>query len=318
VSTRSSGTPQLSVVTPVFNCLAYSKEMVESLRATLPRDMAHEIILVDDGSTDGTREWLSGLGDPFRVILNERNVGFGAATNRGAAQARGSILALLNNDLVLERGWLGPMLGALERLGTRAGLVGNIQFSAGSRELDHAGIRITLKGKPEHDRRPPALASLALRPVRRAVAVTGACILVRSDTWNRLGGFDEAYFNGCEDVDLCLRARKAGLINCVALRSRVLHHVSSSPGRKRRDEENTRILVLRWRRELAELGSREWTAEHFGRLVQDPRDFPDALEAWRMVLFMARVRGTPPATSLAGMNAAIDRELARWREMSSD
>jgi len=317
VAMRSTGTPRLSVITPLFNCLHHSKAMVESLQASIPRGLSHEIILVDDGSTDGTREWLSGLGEPFRVIVNERNLGFGAATNRGAAQARGRVLALLNNDLVLARGWLQPMLGALGALGRRAGVVGNVQFNAESLELDHAGIAINLKGKPEHDHRPPSLACLLLRPRRRAVAVTGACVVVRRDTWVRLGGFDEVFFNGCEDVDLCLRARKAGLRNCVALRSRVLHHVSASPGRKRRDEENTRILVERWRDELARLASREFTWLHFCKVVREPRDFPDPVDAWRMVFFMLGLSGRPPEVTLAQANAAIDLELARWRGMSS-
>lgn len=318
MSTRSPGTPRISVITPLFNCLSHTRAMVESLRASLPAGLSHEIILVDDGSTDGSREWLSGLGDPFRVILNERNLGFGAATNRGAAQAKGAVLALLNNDLILARGWIGPMLRALDALGPRAGLVGNVQFDAATLGVDHAGIFINLKGKPEHDRRSPGVASLLFRPVRRVAAVTGACVLVTRDAWLRLGGFDETYVNGCEDVDLCLRASEAGLVNCVALRSRILHQISASPGRKLRDEENTRRLVLRWRGELALLGSRDWTWDHFCRVVRDPRDFPDAIEAWRMAFFMTRVRRSPPATSLAGMGVAIDGELARWRELSSD
>ena len=53
--------------------------------------------------------------------------------------------------------------------------------------------------------------------MRIAFAVTGACVLVRASTWRRLGGFDKAYRNGCEDVDLCLRANEAGLVNAVAL-----------------------------------------------------------------------------------------------------
>jgi O-antigen biosynthesis protein len=292
--------------------------MLESLRLTLPRGLSHEIILVDDGSSDGTRDWLSGLGEPYRVLLNERNLGFGAATNRGAAVARGGILALLNNDLILRRGWLGPMLAALASLGSRAGLIGNIQLDASTLGVDHAGIHINLKGKPDHDRKAPGVASTMLNPVKRVVAVTGACVVVAAGVWRRFGGFDEGYVNGCEDVDLCLRAGDAGLVNAVALRSRVLHHVSASPGRKLRDEDNTRRLVLRWRDRLALLGSREWTWDHFGRVAQDPRDFPDALEAWRMAFYMTGVRRKPPATSLAGMNEAIDGELARWRKMFSD
>jgi O-antigen biosynthesis protein len=148
VSPRSSGTPRLSVITPLFNCLGRTQAMLSSLRASVPAGVSYEVILVDDGSTDGTREWLAGLREPYRVVLNERNLGFGAATNRGAAVARGRILALLNNDLVLRRGWLPPMLWALRLLGRRAGLVGNVQIDASSGEVDHAGIFVNEKGYP--------------------------------------------------------------------------------------------------------------------------------------------------------------------------
>jgi GT2 family glycosyltransferase len=292
--------------------------MVASLAATIPAAVRYELILVDDGSTDGTRAWLAGLATPGRVILNETNLGFGGATNRGAAEARGSVLALLNNDLVLEPGWLEPMLGALRSLGRRAGVVGNLQYNAASGRLDHAGIRINLKGKPEHVRAEPTRLERALRPVRPAAAATGACLLVRTETWRRLGGFDPAFVNGCEDVDLCLRARRSGLRNAVALRSRVRHHISASPGRKRRDEENTRRLVFKWRDELITLASREWTWTYFRPLLREPRDFPDPAEALRLAAYLGHLRRTPPASARAGMGAALDTELARWWEMFSD
>ena len=318
MSTRSPAAPLLSVITPLFNCLPYTQAMVASLLASIPARVSYEVILVDDGSTDGTREWLATLGPPFRVVLNERNLGFGGATNRGAGVARGRVLALLNNDLVLARGWLRPMLHALRSLGRRAGVVGNLQLNAATNELDHAGIIVNLKGKPEHDRRPPRWVEHAFLPVRRVAAVTGACLLLRADTWRTLGGFDEVFVNGCEDVDLCLRARDRGLRNAVALNSRVRHHISVSPGRKRRDEENTRRLVLRWRDTLAELASREWTWVHFCPIVPEPRDFPDNAEALRMAAYLCHLRRPPPPTALAGMGEAIDAELARWREMFSD
>lgn len=319
MSPRSSGTPRISVITPLFNCLDLTRAMVESLRLTFPRRIAHEIILVDDGSTDGTRDWLSTLGEPFRVVLNERNLGFAAATNQGAAIARGSVFALLNNDLVLCPGWLGPMLRALDSLGPRAGFVGNVQVDALTGEVDHAGIYFNRKCKPQHDRREPGLASLVFSPVRRVAAVTGACVLVQEAAWRRLGGFDEAYVNGCEDVDLCLRMAGAGLVNAVALRSRVLHHVSASPGRKLHNEENTRRLFQRRREQIALIGSRRWTWRRYRRLfLGDPRDFPVSAEAWRLALYLSHIRRVPPAGALAAMNGAIDRELARWRKLISD
>jgi glycosyltransferase involved in cell wall biosynthesis len=80
VETRSTGAPHISVITPLFNCLEHTQAMLASLREAMPPGVSHEIILVDDCSTDGTREWLAGLGDPVRVILNERNVGFSSTT----------------------------------------------------------------------------------------------------------------------------------------------------------------------------------------------------------------------------------------------
>jgi GT2 family glycosyltransferase len=295
--------------------------MLESLRESIPAGVSYEVILVDDGSTDGTREWLAGLGGAYRVILNKRNLGFGAATNRGADIARGKVLALLNNDLVLRRGWLPPMLWALRLLGRRAGLVGNVQFDAASGAVNHAGIFVNEKAKPEHMRGLPNPFSILLRPHPRVFAVTGACVVVRAETWRRLGGFDETYINGCEDVDLCLRATDAGLENVVALRSRVLHHVSASPGRKVRDEENTWRLVRRWRERLAQAfcdyNLRPWTWEHFWGLIPEPRDIPDRAEAFRTALYLAHLRSRAPAVTLVLANEAIDRELARWQEMFS-
>ena len=317
MSRRTPDQPYLSVVTPLYNCLPLSRAMLESLHASIPPRISYEVILVDDGSTDGTREWLAGLKAPYRVVLNDRNQGFAGSTNRGAAVARGEVLALLNNDLVLSPGWLGPMLFVLRLLGRRAGLVGNVQLNASTLEVDHAGIYVDEKCKPQHDRRPPSLAQRTLRPIRPVFALTGACLVVWTETWRRLGGFDEGYRNGCEDIDMCLRAEQVGLVNAVALGSTVLHHVSSSPGRKANDEVNSRRLFLRWRDRLAFEACREWTWEYFTRLLADPRDFPDNWDALLTALYLMRLRRVPPAVAMEAKQAAIDLELARWQKILS-
>jgi GT2 family glycosyltransferase len=314
LASRLLPAPRVSFVIPLYNCLSLTQAMVASLQATLPAGLSHEIILVDDGSTDGTRDWLATLGPPFRLVLNERNLGYAVANNRGAAIARGEYLALLNNDLVLTPGWLEPMLAAHRSLGQQAGLIGNVQRDFRTGKIDHTGIFINLKGKPEHQREVPAGFSKFFTRVYRVDALTGACALLTRALWEQLGGFDEGYVNGCEDVDLCFRARAAGLVNAVALRSVVRHHISSSLHRKRRDEENTYHFTRRWRRELALCAAWRWCRDYYESSPLEPREHGYGFEGkiWLHALGLTK---TPPAKVLVAMDAAIGLELARWEEM---
>ena len=306
---------EVSFVIPLFNCLPLTQAMVASLQASLPPGLAHEIILVDDGSTDGTREWLAPLRAPFQVVLHDRNLGYAAATNRGAALARGEFLALLNNDLVLAPGWLEPMLAAHHRLGARAGLVGNVQRETRTGAVDHAGIVLNLKGKLEHRRTLPAPPARWLAPVRAVAAVTAACVLLDRALWQQLGGFDERYVNGGEDIDLCLRAREAGRVNVVALRSVVRHHVSASPRRKDRDEQNTYRFTRRWRPELWRLVDRPWCWQYLEANWLGPRDPTGHTAARRMLFYILHLRPSPPPEAFVALNSALAAELARWQEM---
>ncbi len=309
---------QVSFIIPLFNCLPLTQAMLASLQASLPDGLPHEIILIDDGSTDGTRAWLATLRDPpFRVLLNERNRGYAATNNRAAAVARGERLALLNNDLVLTPGWWEPLLAAHTSLRDRAGLVGNVQRDAKSGAVDHAGLVVNLTGKPVHARKQPSVFSRMLFPVRHVPAVTGACVLVERALWRQLGGFDEGYVNGGEDIDLCFRARAAGRINAVALRSVVRHHVSSSPGRKIRDEENSFRLARRWRPELiaaADDGTRTWCRNYLARALAEPQaaEYRLALAA---SAFLGRLRRSPPAEAVAAVTAGLQGEFTRWEHM---
>ena len=317
-STASGPPPRVSVVIPLHNCLPLTQAMLRSLEATLPEDVSREVILIDDGSTDGTREWLGTLqGSGIRVLLNEHNLGYAATNNRAAAIARGGFLALLNNDLILLPGWLERMLAAHASLGNRAGLIGNVQLNARSGAVDHAGLVIGVTGKPQHVRAiPPALVRW-LSPIRVVPAVTGACMIIERALWQKLGGFDEGYINGGEDIDLCFRARAVGRVNAVALRSVVRHHVSASPGRKARDEENSYRLARRWQREFiaaADYGRRAWCHGYLAQALLTPqsREYRLAIAAG---LFLARLRATPPVEAVAAIDEGVHREFARWESM---
>jgi GT2 family glycosyltransferase len=247
-----SGLVQVSFILSLFNQLPLTQACVASLRATVPAGLAHEIVLIDDGSTDGTRDWLQSLGSsngpralaaPVRIILNEHNVGFAASNNRAAREAHGDILFFLNSDLELLPGWFEPMLAAFTLL-PAVGLVGNLQRRHTDRRLDHRGVLLDFLTRPRHDRRAFTLKSF--RPYSIYRAVTAACCAIRRETFFEFGGFDESYRNGYEDIDLCLCLEAAGRTNYVANRSVVLHHVSASPDRFARESDNLKLFLGRW------------------------------------------------------------------------
>lgn len=234
---------KVSFVTSLYNCLALTREMLASLRDTLPPKLDYEIVLIDDGSTDGTREWLSTLGAPFRVLLNEHNLGFAASNNRAARAASGNLLFFLNNDLVFLSGWFDPMFEPFTQR-QDLGLVGNLQMSHRENTLDHCGVRFDPLGRPFHDRRYPFYKRFrALSPYR---AVTAACCAISREVFLDVGGFDEVYRNGYEDIDLSLRLRARGYRNYVVNRSVVRHHVSASPDRFVRENDNLKLFLRRW------------------------------------------------------------------------
>jgi hypothetical protein len=152
------------------------------------------------------------------------------------------------------------------------------------------------------------------QPVRPVPAVTGACVLVERALWQQLGGFDENYVNGGEDVDLCFRARAIGRVNAVALRSIVHHHVSASPGRKARDEQNSCRLATRWRDEFVQEGTRAWCREFFAKAVLEPES-----GHYRVTLaaaaYLAHLRSTPPPEAIAAVERGLAGEFTRWEKM---
>lgn len=311
----------VSFVIPLYNCLAHTQECLRTLRDTLPEDLEREVIFVDDGSTDGTRAWLSSLPSASRnssarekivVILNPSNAGFAASCNRGARSANGETIFFLNNDLVLLRGWFQPMFDLVSRR-AQAAVVGNVQLSAADKHVDHAGVIFTHKAKPEHETRRPWLSRLAGE--RAVPAVTGACFAIRRAVWNQLGGFDEEYRNGGEDIDLCLRAQAEGYTNYVVLRSIVLHHVSQSAGRKVRDEQNSRRLTERWRTQIAFLSARAWARHHLETAWHGARDPGDFASAARLLFLSLGILRRPSLAAVCGADRAIETEIQRWREM---
>jgi GT2 family glycosyltransferase len=258
---------KVSVVVPFFNHLRECQEMWKSLVATMPSSMDHEFVLVDDGSSDGTREWLASLrGRGCRVLLNDWNSGYATAINHGVKHASGEFLVLGNSDLIFKSGWLEPMLDVLRASDLSAGVVGNVQTRVDDGRIDHAGMTLSLAGKWIHLVEIPD----AFTAPRQVPAVTGACVALRRADFNRLGGLNEQFRNGGEDVDLCLRLAREGLLSYVALDSCISHHIGLSRGTQPDEdaERNSRLLFASWRTAIRDCLAERWRQE----LAQSPQE----------------------------------------------
>ncbi|GAB1392834.1 hypothetical protein MASR1M60_09970 [Rhodocyclaceae bacterium] len=298
--------PKISFVVPLFNHLAETREMLASLQASLPEGLDYEIILADDASTDDTAAWLKTQRDPrIKVLVSETNRGYATTNNAGVRLAKGEILGLLNNDLLFDPGWLEPMLTVLQSPELKAGLVGNVQYRVADGAVDHAGVALIPEGQFHH------VQTLPNKPHVKALAVTGACMLLRKADFEAVGGFDENFVNGCEDLDLCLKLRAAGNEIYLASESRIRHHVSlSRKTNTLQDLRNSRHLFARWRSEIKRELSEVWR----GLLAAGPAAYADKLSG----LLAADFLSTPHAASRVIAEAMLRREASFWASKLGD
>ena len=241
--------PVASVIIPLFNNVSLTEACLRAVIDATP-DHLYDVVLVDNGSTDGTGALLDALDGDVTIIRNRKNLGFAAACNQGADVAKGEYLVFLNNDTEPQPGWLEPLVGTADAH-PQAGAVGSkLLFPDGL--LQHAGViivddqvRAVLEGRHRWYRmaadHPEANVAGAVQ------AVTAASMLVRAGAFAQVGGFDEGYWNGNEDVDLCLKLAAAGWSVLYQPASCVVHHESvSGPERWTKVNENVARLRQRW------------------------------------------------------------------------
>jgi len=241
--------PAISAVIPTWNGLHLLEPCCRSLWETTSADELR-IVVVDNGSTDGTVDWLREREAEGRLvaILNDANLGFARATNQGIRASDGDIL-LLNNDIVALPGWLEPLRDALRR-DPRAAASGSLLLYPGRRLVQHAGVRIgRIDGqmKVYHPWQRRLLESVPeAREIHEMKAVTAACMLLRREALDEVGLLDESFVNGYEDVDLCLRLFERGWKLVYRGDSVLEHHESVTKGRHDREAENRALFFGRW------------------------------------------------------------------------
>lgn len=247
---QPEGHPRVSIIVPLFNRVDLTARCLESLSAHTSPGL-YEVILVDNGSTDGTAELLDCLEGNVKVVVNDRNLGFAVACNQGAELAATDHLLFLNNDVEAKPGWLEPLLAVFDADPGVAAAGSRLLFPDGT--IQHAGVAllhdpaapVPLRAFHVHYGQPGDFADANVRSEYQVL--TAACLLVRRGVFESVGGFDAHYWNGCEDVDLCLKIGARGWTLVYEPESCLVHHESQSGSeRYARVAGNEHLLCARW------------------------------------------------------------------------
>jgi GT2 family glycosyltransferase len=238
---RPPGKVRVSVVVPVFNQAAVTAQCLQALL----REEACEIVVVDDASIDATPDLLASHGNKIQVVTHRTNAGFARSCNDGAAAALASdYLLFLNNDTIPEPGWLEALVRYADQHPAVAAVGSKLLYPDNT--IQHAGVVICQDRYPRHIYMGFPAAHPAVTRSRRYQIVTAACLLVRRRLFEQAGGFDPAFQNGFEDVDLCLRLGERGQEIHYCAESILYHLESVSPGRFKHDRQNVALYRQRW------------------------------------------------------------------------
>lgn len=304
VALPTADEPEVSIIIPVYNQLAYTAACLASI-ASIPTRAGYEVLVVDDASSDDTPGWL-GQCRGIRVLRNRRNKGFIGTCNRGAKQARGRYLVFLNNDTRVTEGWLDAIVDTF-REHPDAGIVGarlvfadgTLQEAGGIVFSDATGWNFGRGDEPD-------------RPIYRFVSeadyVSGACLAIERRRFDELGAFDRHYAPAYyEDTDLCFKARRAGLKVLYQPASTVIHFegatsgTDETSGAKRYQVVNREKFLERW-------------AETLATHPANPGEFtPDAARALRYRRFPRRALVIDAVTPMPDHDSGSVRMFAMLR-----
>ncbi|MCV6638748.1 glycosyltransferase family 2 protein [Candidatus Albibeggiatoa sp. nov. NOAA] len=221
--------PQVSIVIPVFNKVAYTYNCLLTVVDTDP-DISKEVIILNNASSDETEAFLSQLqGGGFRVVNNKDNKGFVGACQQGGAMATGEFILLLNNDTQVRTGYLSNMLKVFDN-DSDVGLVGSKLIYPDGRLQEAGGIIFNDASGCNYGRlQDPSFPHFNQN--REVDYCSGASLMIRTELWQHWGGFDERYAPAYyEDTDLCFTARSKGYKVMYCHDSQVIHHEGITSG----------------------------------------------------------------------------------------
>lgn len=234
---RLAAQPSTTIVIPTLGKADLLDQCLDALDRTAP---GVAVVVMDDGSSDREADAIKKVcgehAPTVTLARNEDNAGFAAACND--APRLGLVgtdrICFLNNDTLAQPGWL-------EAMGRHPGIVGaHLVYPDGTTQHSGVYFRRDAQGRLEaFNRTVPA-------ETGRVPAVTAACMLIDRADFEALGGFDEGYRNGYEDVDLCLRAWERGIPIHFEAGATVVHLESQTEGRFAHAADNVERLQKQW------------------------------------------------------------------------
>ncbi len=260
-------TPMVSIIVLNRNGKHYLMTLLRSI-AKHTRYKNYELIIIDNDSSDGSYRYIkkNQYKLPIRLIRNKHNTSFSSGCNQGANAAKGDLLVFMNNDIEVRPLWLCALVNKYLEDKENAGAIGaKLIYPKGkpglSFRIQHAGIKFRYDGDFDFYR-PYNLGNKS--PVTMhsrdctVPAVTAALLLVSKERFSAVGGFDERYFYGYEDVDLCLKLEKRGYRNIFCAESVALHYEFGSQEKDRRKsvrerrQKNIALFKKKWQSYLAQ------------------------------------------------------------------
>ncbi|SFE48039.1 Glycosyltransferase, GT2 family [Paenibacillus catalpae] len=209
-----------SIIIPSYNQVEYLRGCIDSIMDNT--EQPHEIIVIDNASTDGTAEYLEQLDGQVRYRVLDQNYGFAGAVNMGLMMAKGTTMVILNNDTLMTDNWLGNLLICLHS-DPKIGMVGPVtNYISGDQQIKVPYESI--EDMPEFAR----LNNIS-DPKRweRTDRLPGFCLLFRRELWEQIGFLDEGFeFGNYEDDDYNIRTRLLGY-SLVIARDCFIHHFGS-------------------------------------------------------------------------------------------
>lgn len=236
-------TLELAIIVINWNGGDFLRRCLESIDRFPPK-LDYEIVVVDNASTDGSREWLQAQGDRVRLIANDENVGFGRANNQAFAATEAPLLFLLNSDAEVYQGTIDRLIETINE-DERIGAVGPRLFNSDGTlqpsvwrnpltpfEMIATSLRL-YKLMPRRLRGELLLGFHWDHSQRRhASMLSGAALLVRRKMIDAVGGFDESFHMYGEDVEWSMRIVRGGWWMVFEPDATVLHHQGKSTARR--------------------------------------------------------------------------------------